>query len=175
MRLAITGTPGTGKSAVAAVLADRGWSILELNAFAKDKGLLGREDKKRATREVDPERLRNALAGERLSERTILVGHLSHLVGADLIVVLRCRPSVLSDRLTKRGYSKAKVRENMEAEACDVILVEALDAGAPVFEIDTTERTPEQVADAIGEILAGEKEKYEPGHIDWSEEVLGWY
>jgi adenylate kinase len=103
------------------------------------------------------------------------VGHLSHLVGADLIVVLRCRPSVLEERLKGRRYSQAKVRENMEAEGCDVILIEAMEGSAPVFEIDTTERTPEQVADAIGEILAGEKEKYEPGHIDWSEEVLGWY
>ncbi len=175
MRLAITGTPGTGKSAVASVLAMRGWSTLELNAYAKEKGLLGREDKKRATREVDPGKLRAALAAEELSKRTALIGHLSHLVGADLVVVLRCRPSVLQERLRKRGYAQSKVRENMEAEACDVILVDALDAGAPVFEIDTTERTPEQVADAIEEILAGEKEKYEPGHIDWSEEVLGWY
>jgi len=175
MRLAITGTPGTGKSAVAEVLAERGWRVLELNAYAKEKGLLGREDKKRSTREIDTEKLKRVLAEENLPDKAVLVGHLSHLVGADLIILLRCRPSVLEERLRRRKYSKVKVRENMEAEACDVILIEAMETGVRVFEIDTTERTPEQVADAIDEILAGEKEKYEPGHIDWSEEVLGWY
>jgi hypothetical protein len=31
------------------------------------------------------------------------------------------------------------------------------------------------VADAVEEALSGERKKYEPGNVDWSEEVLGWY
>ncbi len=65
--------------------------------------------------------------------------------------------------------------ENMEAEGCDVILVEAMESGIPVCEIDTTALDVDQVADAVEEILGGERKKYEPGHVDWSEEVLGWY
>jgi adenylate kinase len=174
VRLAISGTPGTGKTAVAEVLASRGMDVVELNQFAKESGLLGALDKKRKTREIDVRKLDAALLKER-GDDVVLVGHLAHLLTTDLIVVLRTRPSVLRKRLESRGYPEPKVRENLEAEACDVILIEALDRSKEVFEVDTSERAPEETADAVEEILAGKTKKYEPGHIDWSEEVLGWY
>ena len=43
-------------------------------------------------------------------------GHLSHFLDVDAIVVLRCSPSVLSQRLTQRGYGEAKVCANVEWE-----------------------------------------------------------
>jgi adenylate kinase len=174
VRLAISGTPGTGKTATASILASRGMNTVELNLFANEHGLLGRVDRKRKTREIDVKKLDAALLKERTDD-VILVGHLAHLLTADMIVVLRTRPSVLRKRLEARDYSESKVRENLEAEACDVILIEALDRSKNVFEIDTTRRTPEETADAVEEILAGKRKKYGPGHIDWSEEVLGWY
>jgi len=74
-----------------------------------------------------------------------------------------------------RGWADAKVRENMEAEALDVILVEAVESERETVEIDTTEMSKDQVADAVEDVLAGEREKYAVGNIDWSQEVLGWY
>ncbi|HVO77657.1 MAG TPA: adenylate kinase family protein [Methanomassiliicoccales archaeon] len=174
MRLAISGTPGTGKTAAAGILASRGMRVVELNQFAKEHGLLGALDRKRKTREIDVGKLDSTLLSER-TDNVVLVGHLSHLLTADMVIILRTRPSVLRKRLEARGYPEAKVRENLEAEACDVILIEALERSKDVFEIDTTERTPEETADAIDEILAGKTKKYEPGNIDWSGEVLGWY
>jgi broad-specificity NMP kinase len=44
-----------------------------------------------------------------------------------------------------------------------------------VYEIDTTDRTPEEVAMAVDDILAGKREKYAYGNIDWSGEVLNWF
>lgn len=149
--------------------------VVEANQLAKDKGLLGRMDRRRATREVDVSALDEALIEDEGLNQAILVGHLSHLLTVDLIIVLRCRPSVLAGRLRERGYSEPKVKENIEAEALDVILVEAAETGGIVLEIDTTGKSPEEVADAVEEILAGEREKYAIGHIDWSEEVLGWF
>ncbi|MDD1770996.1 MAG: adenylate kinase family protein [Methanomassiliicoccales archaeon] len=174
MRLAISGTPGTGKTAVSKVLASRGMNVVELNLFSREHGLIGALDRKRKTHEVDIRKLDAALLKERAGD-VVLIGHFAHLLTADPIIVLRTRPSVLEKRLEGRGYPESKVRENLEAEACDVILIEALDRSKNVFEIDTTERTPEETADAVEEILAGKRKKYEPGHIDWSEEVLGWY
>jgi adenylate kinase len=174
VKLSLTGTPGTGKSTVAKILASKGLKVIELGDLAKDKGLLEKLDRKRGTYEVDVKRLDKAV-GELDSEpTTILVGHLSHLVSTDIVVVLRCRPSVLASRLKARGYPDRKVAENAGAEALDVILVESVETGREVFEVDTTGITSEEAAEAVMSILAGEKEKYAIGNIDWSEEALDW-
>jgi len=75
-----------------------------------------------------------------LPESFWIEGHLSHRVDLDYCIVLRTRPEVLEKRLKKRGYSEEKIRENVEAEAMDVILSEAYQR-TKVYEIDTTEKT----------------------------------
>jgi adenylate kinase len=172
---ALSGTPGTGKTTVGRMLSEQGLHVVELSDFIKEHKLEGRMDRKRRTREVDVGALGRALADEVRYGDAILVGHLAHLLQVDLTIVLRCRPSVLKERLLARGYPIEKVRENMEAEGCDVILVEAVETGKTVLEVDTSASSPEQIARAIGEILAGEREKYAVGNIDWSEEVLAWF
>ncbi len=173
--VSLTGTPGTGKSSVGSVLATRGRLVLELGDLVKEHRLYEAMDEERQSLEVDPEVLEERLPSLLPSGDFILVGHLSHLVPVDLVIVLRCRPSVMEQRLKARGWPEAKVRENMEAEALDVILVEAVESEQETVEIDTTSLTVQQVADAVEEILAGEREKYAVGNIDWSQEVLGWY
>jgi adenylate kinase len=175
VRVALSGTPGTGKTSVGEALARRGHMVVEVNQLAKEKGLLGRKDRRRETREVDTAALDKAISKEEALKDAVLVGHLSHLLSVDLIIVLRCRPSVLATRLAERGYPEAKVKENVEAEALDVVLIEATESGRQVLEIDTTAKSVDEVLEAMVEILAGEREKYAIGHIDWSEEVLGWF
>lgn len=173
--VSITGTPGTGKSSAGIVMASRGHRLIELGDFVREHGLYDAYDEERGTHDVDPEVLDAALKEKLPPGAVLLIGHLSHLVATDLIVVLRCRPSVLAKRLESRGWSAGKVRENVEAEALDVILVESVEASPEVAEIDATAMTPEGVADAVERILAGEKEKYRVGNVDWSGEVLGWF
>jgi adenylate kinase len=173
VKVAITGTPGTGKSTLSELLRKEGHRVIELTAFIKDRSLLGRYDEGRDTHEVDVEALEGAIGV--LEGDVILEGHLSHLLEVDLIIVLRCAPKVLTERLSGRGYSDAKIRENVEAEALDVILVESLEGGGEVVEIDTTHMSPPAMLRAVKEILAGEREKYAYGNVDWSEEVLEWY
>ena len=156
-------------------LARRGRKVVEVNQLAREKRLLGRRDRRRETREVDTVSLDKLISEDEGLDGAILVGHLAHLLTVDLIVVLRCRPSVLAARLAERKYPKAKVQENVEAEALDVILIEAAETGRPLLEIDTTDKSVDEVVEAMEEILAGEREKYAIGHIDWSEEVLGWF
>jgi adenylate kinase len=175
VKVAISGTPGTGKSSVGIELARRGRKVLELSEFVETHLMKGRKDRARDTFEVDVDALDELLKREHSGQEMIYVGHLSHFLTVDLIIVLRCRPSALKTRLEGRGYSKKKIAENMEAEGCDVILVEAMESAIPACEIDTTALDVDQVADAVEEILGGERKKYEPGHVDWSEEVLGWY
>ncbi|TFG57102.1 MAG: dephospho-CoA kinase [Methanomassiliicoccus sp.] len=173
MIIALTGTPGTGKSTVARYLSSQGWKVLEVNELAKRYGLLKSKDVARDSFELDPDDLQQALVQEGMGEG-VLVGHLAHLLDVNMVIVLRCHPSKLAERLADRGWPLAKVRENALAEALDIILAESMDGDAPVFEIDTTEMTPEGAAEATLSILAGENEKYAVGNIDWSEEALLW-
>lgn len=169
----MTGTPGTGKSTVANALALKGWKVLEINDLAKKHGLLRAKDALRDSYELDPEDLQDALTDEGFSDG-VLVGHLAHLLETDMIIVLRCHPDILAKRLAGRGWPEAKIRENASAEALDVILSESVEADVPVYEINTSEMTLDQTTEATLSILAGEKEKYAIGNIDWSEEALRW-
>lgn len=167
MKVALTGTPGTGKSTVSRMV-DEGFRVIDVNALVKEKYSLG-EDTERGSTVADLDGLAEYVEG--LHGDYIIEGHLSHFLPADLLIVLRTSPRVLRKRLAKRGWSQKKIDENIEAEALDVILIEALEMSDGVYEIDTTDKTPEQVAAAVREIIAG-TDKYKPGSIDFSEELF---
>lgn len=173
MLVAVTGTPGTGKSSACDVLARRGYAVVDLDDAAREGGYVVGRDEARQSDEVDVDALRENLRVP--AKIAFLRSHYSHLMDVNLAVVLRCRPSVLRKRLEARGWPPEKVRENVEAEAIDVITQEAADRLPLVFEVDTTSLDPEQTAEAILGILQGRTEGREPGSIDWSEEVLSWY
>jgi len=171
MIVAVTGTPGTGKTSVCKLL--KGVTVIDLRALAEEHSELFSRDKKRKSLDVDVKVLKKLIP--KSVGATVLDGHLSHHMKPDFAIVLRCSPEVLAKRLAKRRWPKAKVRENLEAEAVDVILIEAMDSCNEVFEIDTTEMTPLQVSKAVAEIIRGESGKYRPGNVDWSSEVMDWY
>lgn len=173
MLIAVTGSPGTGKSSACEVLERRGYAVVDVDAEARRAGLIVGRDEARETDEVDVEALRERLQVP--AKIAFLKGHYSHLLNVNLAVVLRCRPSVLRRRLEARGWSEAKVRENVEAEAIDVILQEAVERVDRVYQVDTTELTAEQTAVQILEILQGKTNGHEPEVVDWSQEVLSWY
>ena len=173
MLIAITGTPGTGKASACAILDARGYAVVDLAEIARREGFIIGRDEKRQTEEVDVVALREHL---RISAKVaFLKGHYSHQMEVNLAIILRCRPSVLRARLERRGWPPQKVRENVEAEAIDVILQEAVDRLPFVFEVDTTNATAEETAEAILAILQGKTKGHEPGSVDWASEVLSWY
>ncbi|MEM2943951.1 MAG: adenylate kinase family protein [Methanomassiliicoccales archaeon] len=178
MVIAITGTPGTGKTSVASLLRARGYDIIEIDQIVRSAGLISGYDEERGSAEIDIDGLSEAVRSAISNKGTILVGHLAHLIDPsllELIIILRCKPSILEKRLRNLGWKEEKILENVEAEACDVILIESLEQSDSVFEIDTSTKTPDEVATCVLEILAGEREKYAYGNIDWSEEVLNWF
>ena len=90
----------------------------------------------------------------------MLDSHLAHRFDVDRVIVLRCHPETIEARLRERGEPDATVSENAESEALDVILSEAVgEHGVEnVYEVDTTDRDPEAVADAIRAAIEGERE-----------------
>lgn len=163
MMVGITGTPGTGKSAIASELLRRGHRVVRIGETIGEYIL--EEDRERDTLVIDVERW----AEKFTPVDGIVEGHLAHLLPCDRIVVLRCRPDILAARLSPRGYSPAKIRENTEAEALDVILIETLEECPEdaLYELDTTEQSVEECADKIEQFMKG---KLPPsyGNIDWT-------
>lgn len=173
MICALTGTPGTGKSAVAALLARRGYHTVDLSAYAREHGFISGRDVARATDEVDVEALGRSLRLD--AKMAFLVGHFAHRLPANAVIVLRCRPAVLRKRLEARGWPPSKVRENVEAEAIDLITQESVKRTPRVYEVDTTDLTSEQSTAEVLGILMGDTEGHAAGSIDWSAEVMSWY
>lgn len=161
--IALTGTPGCGKSSVAEELRRRGYKVISVKEFAEKHGCVQKEGEDVI---VDVEKLSN------FDFEGIVEGHLSHLLKPEIAIVLRCNPLLVKKRLLKRGWSYDKVMENVEAELIDVILVEALQKCEKVFEIDTTDMSVEEVSDAVERIMKGEGYEFQPGRIDWIS-VLG--
>ncbi len=176
MQIALTGTPGTGKTTVARLLPYR---IIDINALVRDGLNLG-TDPERGCLEADMDGLALRLkemdidAGANSTDSrdiAILEGHFSHFF-ADWAIVLRLAPAALRERLEKRGYSERKIKENLEAEALDVILVEAVENCNRVDEIDTTGRSSQEVAELVIKVIEGEM-RLPPGQVSWLEDYIG--
>lgn len=165
VRVAITGTPGTGKSSATELLEDE-FEVVHLNEVVREAELWTERDEDRDSLVADID----AVADHLGDWEGIVESHLAHYLDAERVVVLRCRPDVLEERLRERGEPEAKARENAESEALDVILSEAVQRHGrdAVYEIDTTEQSPESVADAIRAVVAGEREP-SAGTVDFTD------
>jgi len=162
--VALTGTPGVGKTAVARRLAPS-WKAVEVADVALRVGAARRV---RGGVEVDLPRLRTALRAPRALEGVdVLVGHLAHLLPVREAIVLRCHPRELARRLDRARRGSASDRaENFVSEALDLVLAEAARAGIPIYEIDTTHRTVGDVARDVRRRL-GRDGAPRRGIVDW--------
>jgi adenylate kinase len=166
MQIALTGTPGTGKTTVAGLLPYR---VIDINALVKGGMNLG-VDPERGCLDADMDALSRRLKEMDAAEIAILEGHFSYYF-AKWAIVLRLAPAKLRERLEARGYSENKINENLEAEALDLILVESVERCSRVDEIDTTGRSPQEVAGLVIKIIEGDL-RLPPGQVDWLEDYL---
>jgi adenylate kinase len=180
MRIALTGTPGTGKTAVAALLRQNQCNVIDVNKIAFEHNFIIGKDDQRDTMILDTEQV-NCYINQKYKttrEHVFFEGHITHLLKTmDKVIILRCHPKALRKRLSNKGWKPIKIQENVEAEALDVILCEAaeLHDTENLFEIDTTNRSIEAVTASILELVNlnfKPMKKYNIGYIDWSEELL---
>lgn len=160
MKIVLTGTPGTGKTSVAERFDCR---VIHLTEFVKERGL-GKENGEFEVEIGDMiEELQEEISED---ENVIIEGHLAHHLLADYCVVLRCEPSELKERLNRRDYPEEKVKENVESEALDVILSEAVARQERIIEVDTTGKKADETFKQVDKRIKKEDTGY--GDIDWS-------
>jgi len=163
----ITGVPGTGKTTLAAAISKKsGAALLEINELAELLGLYSHTDPADNAKVVRlPELARELAAAMESEKRSIIVeGHLGceMKLPAQKVIVLRCDPKELRQRLASRNYSSGKLSQNALSEALDYCTVQSeKQYGArKVWEIDTTGKTLAQVQKAAEAIISGKTKKH---------------
>jgi adenylate kinase len=176
-RIAITGTPGSGKTSVAEfglTNSNRDWplSIISDKELAKKNGFLGKIDSNDGAQPIDVERLVTTLSeqwAQSPEDDTLIDGHLSHLLPVDAIVIIRCNPEVLQVRMQDRGWSKSKIDENAEWELLGAAWNDEHEWGnTPVLELDSTGTSVDSLFSQIETWMRdGFKHESPEQRIDW--------
>ncbi|MFC1728397.1 AAA family ATPase [Nanoarchaeota archaeon] len=131
MAIIVSGTPGTGKTRTARKLAkEKGYKYVNVNKIiAQNKEVISGYDKKRKSKIIDEKKLVKILVKLINDDKKVVIdSHLSHFIPKEYVekcVITKTDLKKLKNRLKRRGYSKAKVEENLEVEIMDICLEEA--------------------------------------------------
>jgi adenylate kinase len=169
LRIAVSGVPGCGKTSLCEYSKGDTISVLDL---AKKHDTIIPETLNLDTVEIDVELLNDNLVEKwkNAPQNNLFIdGHLSHHLPVDCIVLLRCRPDILENRLKTRNWTKEKISENVEFELLSSIINE-LDTNISTLEIDTTNTPPLEIFDEVNEWIRGNKET-RMLEIDWIAEL----
>lgn len=175
MIIAISGTPATGKTSTARMLAKMlHANLVSVSSLVKSRKIKSRYDRRRDTLVVSERDIKKAVSRAIKKGRiNIVEGHAAHIIKADMIFVLRCNPPELVKRMKKKGWPGRKIRENLDAELLDAITIEAVEANGKkkVIEIDTSSRTARKTAVLMKKLLNNHRlqKRYLAGSIDWTE------
>ena len=169
MIVAVTGTPGCGKTTISKVVSRKtGLDLIDLNRAIKLNKLYSGYDRKNKAYIADMRKIRNFVRNKTKNGGWIIDSHLSHFLDADIVIVLRCKPNELEKRLKKKGWSYRKINENFEAELINLIAWESRQRHKKVYDIDTTKVSPEKIASIIVKVLKGHK------NIDKYRKMINW-
>lgn len=180
--IAISGTPGVGKTEVALSLSRTlGATYVNLTEFVMSNKLYLYYDHGTSSYVINEELVKAKLREIIRSSQNpvVLDGHYSELVDDELvnkIVVLRLDPRVLYIRLKERGWTDRKIIDNVESELLGICTLNALElhSSNKVCEVDTTNKSVEEVIKEVFSIVKGELDCRI--FVDWlnNEEVVLW-
>lgn len=170
MKILITGVPGTGKTTLSQKIVKRlnskgqNYKLIRINDIAKRFKL---DDGPWGSVIVDIEKTEDEI-NKMLEnmDNVIIEGHLGcdMKLNVDMVIVLRCDPYVLKERLKQRGYPREKIEENFDAEMIDYVLIHSEDnyssRGIPVIELSTeNEKDFKNAEEKILEMLKNKNKK----------------
>jgi adenylate kinase len=177
--IAITGTPGSGKTSFAQSLSkETGIRPIEVNDIVEAKGLFTGTDE-HGSKIVKMQELKKeikALIKKEPPEArgVILVGHLlaDLQLDYDITVVTRSNLKILVKRMEERGYNKEKLKENLVSESIDYCGVQAAEKSKETYEAES-EADKARLSTYIRERLLGKSpEKPDLKEINKMEEML---
>jgi len=153
IKIAITGTPGTGKTTIAKELSNLlGIPLVNTSDLLK-KSSVG-FDKKRNCLIIDEIKFGKLIS--KIEGDFIIEGLLVHNISSKFVtnvIVLTCNHNELKKRLIKKGWKKEKIQENLDAENMKVILGETKDLKHNVIEFDTSGKTPKKSAENLKRVI----------------------
>jgi adenylate kinase len=153
--IVVTGTPGAGKTTLSKALCKQ----LNLEYMDVPVGRVkGGYDRKRKCAIVDVNKLNRVLIRHISAAKKIPVidSHMSHFLPAKyvaLCIVCTCNLKELKRRLEKKGYSQAKVRENLDCEIFETSLVEARENNHSILVLNTTRGIDEKSINKVKKAL----------------------
>ena len=195
LTIALTGTPGTGKTEVSKRLEEEGYRILHLTEFIREYNIPSERDADRDCDVVDMDALEEAVFEyQRQASRNyakhflnsnlcsddihsapenlpvlFIESHMAHYL-CDLAIVFRTHPNVLKIRLDERGYSDKKVMENVLAESIDIVLCDCFDYCRRIYEINTSASPVGETAECLKELAHALYDDESEKHIELDEQ-----
>lgn len=162
MIIIVTGTPGTGKTTLSKKLsAILNFNYVDVNDIIDKYSLSEGFDEESNSKIIDVEKLSDKLKMiiKSSTENLIIDSHLSHYIDSsfiDLCIVAKCELKALKQRLESRGYSEAKVRENLDSEIFDICFVEASENNHNIIIFDTSK---DNIIECVKKIKECKKDK----------------
>ncbi|XP_060064066.1 adenylate kinase isoenzyme 6-like [Ylistrum balloti] len=154
----ITGTPGTGKSTLAAELCQRAaLNYVNVGDVAKQGDLYEGWDHIYNCQMIDEDRVIDELEEKMGQGGNIVDYHSCEFFPErwfDIVFVLRTDNSILYDRLESRGYTGKKLEDNVQCEIFQTILEEARDSYKEEIVHELFSNTPEELEDNLEKVLS---------------------
>ncbi|GMS82785.1 hypothetical protein PENTCL1PPCAC_4960, partial [Pristionchus entomophagus] len=154
----VTGSPGTGKSTLAATLAEKlGFEQIECSKEIREHRLYEEYDERMQTLVFDEDKLLDHIEDRMDSESG---GVVVDFHGCDffpqrwfdIVVVLRCNNTKLYDRMVARGYPPEKIRENVQCEIFNSIVEEAMESYDEEIVLEVPSETIEQMNENVDKV-----------------------
>ena len=166
VRIAVTGTPGVGKTSFC---AEADWQVISVKSLAEKHDCIGSVDEDDSA-PIDIEKLNERLDWNE-NDLLLIDGHLSHLLPVDAVILIRCHPDTLRNRLISRDYHENKINENVECELIGLISSEC--QNLPCLELNSDNGIEAMIDAAERWITDGFKPNQPNEAIDWIAEIHG--
>ncbi|KAJ1817892.1 factor activating pos9 [Coemansia sp. RSA 2675] len=154
----ITGTPGTGKTTAAGMVADAaGLELVTVGDLIKQRNLHDGYNEEFDTYWLNEDKVVDEME-EMMAGGGMCIDF--HTCGFfperwfDLVVVLRAGTQQVYDRLKSRGYKQNKIEENLDCEIMQVVADEARESYKAEIIMELTSNTIEDMEDNVEKIVA---------------------